>query len=80
MEETFWSLGASGDSGISFAFEVRNEALFVSVGYRSGFLGHWAHEELAKEDSRSRITRDFDPVAFVYLVQKTMSWIEFAGF
>ena len=29
--------------------EVRNEALFISVGYRSGFLGHWAHEDLAKE-------------------------------
>lgn len=65
-KKTSWSLGVFGD-GISIAFEVRNEALFVSVGYRSGFLGHWAHEELAKEDSRSRITGDFDPVAFVHL-------------
>ena len=48
--------GASGD-GISIA-EVRNEALFVSVGYRSGFLGHWAHEELAKEDCRSQISAE----------------------
>ena len=30
--------------------QVRNDAVFISVSYRSGFLGHWAHQELAKED------------------------------
>ena len=36
-------------SSVLVGSEVRNEALFISVGYRSGFLGHWAHEDLAKE-------------------------------
>ncbi|CAE7391117.1 ache [Symbiodinium sp. CCMP2592] len=31
-------------------FAVRNDAIFISVGYRSGFLGHWVHEQLAEED------------------------------
>jgi len=43
---TNWFQGSWYDAA---RFVVRNEALFVSVGYRSGFLGHWAHEELAKE-------------------------------
>lgn len=73
-----WSLGGFGDRGAKRGLwdqdcqycrnEVRNEALFVSVGYRSGFLGHWAHEELAKEDRfHHRITGDFDPVAVAFV-------------
>eukprot|EP00439_Symbiodinium_sp_Y106_P042179 s419_g5.t1 len=31
-------------------FAVRNDAIFISVGYRSGFLGHWVHEQLAEEE------------------------------
>eukprot|EP00913_Durusdinium_trenchii_P011465 g10765.t1 len=43
---TNWFQGSWYDAA---RFVVRNEALFVSVGYRSGYLGHWAHEELARE-------------------------------
>mmetsp|Transcript_35621 Transcript_35621/g.82254 ORF Transcript_35621/g.82254 Transcript_35621/m.82254 type:complete len:788 (-) Transcript_35621:127-2490(-) len=32
-------------------FAVRNDVVFVSVSYRSGFLGHWASEQLASEDA-----------------------------
>lgn len=43
---TNWFQGSWYDAA---RFVVRNEVLFISVGYRSGFLGHWAHEDLAKE-------------------------------
>ena len=69
---THWSSGAW--------YEVRNEALFVSVGYRSGYLGHWAHEELAREAGWSFLVRARTQPGSAASVQSSACWIQTVSF